>query len=90
VTVSFSKTTSIGKQPPCRDAENFRVYILQRQRRSTLTGSLGQRPRIYATKKSQALKARFIFGIRSTPARLKRAFSACLHGDLNPWGAAPG
>jgi hypothetical protein len=22
--------------------------------------------------------------------QLNRAFSACLHGDLNSWGAAPG
>ena len=45
-------------------------------------------------KKTLALKARFTSGtpVGSAPIELTRpkAFSGCLHGDLNSWGAAPG
>jgi hypothetical protein len=41
-------------------------------------------------KKTLALKARFTSGTPVDQRQLNRAFSACLHGDLNSWGVAPG
>ncbi|PYI63319.1 MAG: hypothetical protein DMF07_10595 [Verrucomicrobia bacterium] len=52
--------------------------------------SLGQRPRIYGTANAPVLKARFTSGTIRCIRRLKRAFSACLPGNLNSWGDAPG
>jgi hypothetical protein len=52
--------------------------------------SLGQRPRVMKIEKTLALKARFTSAHQLDQRQLNRAFSACLHGDLNSWGAAPG
>jgi hypothetical protein len=49
------------------------------------------KPGDYGNPKTRALKARFIFQDRfHAEARVNRAFSACLHGEFNSWGDAPG
>jgi hypothetical protein len=58
---------------------------------AAFTSKPGAAPQDYGNPKTRALKARFTFQDRFYPeARLNRAFSACLHGDFNSWGDAPG
>src|SRR5438046_8851007 len=58
---------------------------------ATFTVSLGRRRRIHGTLTSASLKSAIHFQHPFDPlARLKRAFSASLHGELNSWGDVPG
>jgi hypothetical protein len=51
----------------------------------------GSAPGLRARPKEPALKARFNSQNRFHPHRqVKRAFSACYHGNLKFWGDAPG
>jgi len=53
--------------------------------------SLGHRPQdLEHTKNASAESAIHFRHQFDPPARLKRAYSACLGGDLNSWGDAPG
>jgi hypothetical protein len=49
-------------------------------------GEPGAASQDHENPKTPALKARFT----SRSGQLNRAFSACLHDDLNSWGDAPG
>src|SRR5207247_10921060 len=49
-------------------------------------GEPGAASQDHGNPKTPALKARFA----SRSGQLHRAFSACLHDDLNSWGDAPG
>ena len=54
--------------------------------------SLGQRPRVMKIKKkplAPRLRGDSLPGHQLDQRQLNRAFSACLHDDLNSWGAAP-
>jgi hypothetical protein len=58
---------------------------------AAFTSKPGAAPQDYGNPKTRALKARFTFQGQFHPeARVNRAFSACLHGDFNSWGDAPG
>ncbi len=58
---------------------------------AAFTSKPGAAPQGYGNPKTRALKARFTFQDQFHPeARVIRAFSACLHGDFNSWGDAPG
>ncbi len=53
---------------------------------AAVTSKPGAAPQDHGNPKTPALKARFT----SRGDQLNRAFSACLHDDLNSWGDAPG
>jgi len=58
---------------------------------AAFTSKPGAAPQEYGNPKTRALKARFTFPDQFLPeARLNRTSSACLHGDFNSWGDAPG
>jgi hypothetical protein len=72
-------------------ADGYCVYeIACSAEGATFTSKPGAAPQGYEMKKNSAESAIHFRRTSWDQRQLNRAFSACLHGDLNSWGAAPG